>query len=57
MKTYLKPDTDVVDVEAHGLFAQDIGAFNSTTGVTKDIFTKQNDGWEFDDEDEDDGLW
>ncbi|MCD8289367.1 MAG: hypothetical protein LUC26_05600 [Prevotella sp.] len=51
MKKYIKPDA-----QAHELDFQDVLEGVATT-VGYDTETKRNDGWEYDDEDEDGGLW
>ncbi|MCD7714426.1 MAG: hypothetical protein LUI08_05835 [Prevotella sp.] len=53
MKTYLKPDVEVTDVSTRQVFTLDV---QSTTGGTGEIHSKQNNDWEFK-EDEDGGLW
>ncbi|MCD8305625.1 MAG: hypothetical protein LUC49_03050 [Prevotella sp.] len=52
MKTYVKPNTKIVGVESDDFYALPGG-----TGQGTGELTKRNDGWEFDDEDEDGGLW
>ncbi|MCD8288438.1 MAG: hypothetical protein LUC49_06370 [Prevotella sp.] len=54
MKTYLKPDVEVTDVGTRQVFTLDT---YSTPGATGTIHTKQNNDWEWDEEDEDGGLW
>ncbi len=51
MKTYTKPETDKIYVEALNTFT------GADSVVGNGILTKRNDAWEFEDEDEDGGLW
>ncbi|MCD7713819.1 MAG: hypothetical protein LUI08_02655 [Prevotella sp.] len=51
MKKYIKPDAQAHELDFYAILVG--GA--SETGY--DTETKRNDGWEYDDEDEDDGLW